>query len=209
MGWTRNLWNIGYRSLTTPTSFKSHKLLFNKRGLGWIYSNQKTINYIPPSNLRASVETRPPKLPNLLQFSPPSILDILWASPHPRASRGSAIHVFLVYSPNQSIAIIAYSKNKRNIKYCYVIKDDSFDAEINETKTIPILVSISWFCCLYRVVWARQERKILTWTKKLVDCTTQLRDWALMKRVLFEYWLSLLTREGRDCWRLTKIVLTK
>ena len=46
-----------------------------------IYSNQKTINYISPSNLRASVEPRPPKLPNLLQFSPPSILDILWAEP--------------------------------------------------------------------------------------------------------------------------------
>ena len=61
-----------------------------------IYCNQKTINYISPSNLTASVETRPPKLPNLLQFSPPSILDILWASPPPRASRGSAIHVFLV-----------------------------------------------------------------------------------------------------------------
>ena len=49
-----------------------------------IYSNQKTINYISPSNLTASVETRPPKLPNLLQFSSLSILDILWASrPHP------------------------------------------------------------------------------------------------------------------------------
>ena len=46
-----------------------------------IYSNQKAINYISPSNIRASVETRPPKLPNLLQFSPPSIPDILWASP--------------------------------------------------------------------------------------------------------------------------------
>lgn len=48
-----------------------------------------------------------------------------------------------MYSLNQSIAIIAYSKNKRNNKYCYVLKDDSFNAEINETKTNPILVSIS------------------------------------------------------------------
>ena len=46
-----------------------------------IYSNQKAINYISPSNIRASVETGPPKLPNLPQFSPPSIPDILWASP--------------------------------------------------------------------------------------------------------------------------------
>ena len=46
-----------------------------------IYSHQKAINYISPSNLRASVETHPPKLPNVLQFSSPSIPDILWASP--------------------------------------------------------------------------------------------------------------------------------
>ena len=43
-----------------------------------IYSNQKAINCILPSNIRANVQTRPPKLPNLLQFSPTSIPDILW-----------------------------------------------------------------------------------------------------------------------------------
>ena len=37
-----------------------------------IYSNQKDINYISPSSIRASVETRLPKLHNLLQFSLPS-----------------------------------------------------------------------------------------------------------------------------------------
>ena len=36
-----------------------------------IYSNQKEIKYIWHSKIRASVETRPPKLHNLLQFSPP------------------------------------------------------------------------------------------------------------------------------------------
>ena len=46
-----------------------------------IYPNQKKINYISPSNIRVSVETRPPKLHNLLQLSPPSIPGILWASP--------------------------------------------------------------------------------------------------------------------------------
>ena len=46
-----------------------------------IYSNQKEIKYISPSNIRASVENHPPKLNNLLQFSPPSIPDIFWASP--------------------------------------------------------------------------------------------------------------------------------
>ena len=49
----------------------------------WVekYSNQKEINYVSPSNIRASVETCPPKLHSLLQFSPPSIPDILWAFP--------------------------------------------------------------------------------------------------------------------------------
>ena len=36
-----------------------------------IYSNQKEINYISHSNIRANVEARCPKLHNLLQFSPP------------------------------------------------------------------------------------------------------------------------------------------
>ena len=51
-----------------------------------IYSNLK---------IRASVETSPPKLHNLLQFSPPfhpwHFVDL------PRASRVSAIQVFLVF----------------------------------------------------------------------------------------------------------------
>ena len=47
----------------------------------WVemYSNQKEINYISPSTIRASAETRPAKLHSLLQFSPPSIPDILSA----------------------------------------------------------------------------------------------------------------------------------
>ena len=52
-----------------------------------IYSNQKEINYISPSNIRTSVETRSPKLQNLFQFSPPSIPDILWALPTPSFAR--------------------------------------------------------------------------------------------------------------------------
>ena len=35
-----------------------------------IYSNQKEIKYISHSNIRASVETHPPKLHNLLRFFP-------------------------------------------------------------------------------------------------------------------------------------------
>ena len=73
---------------TLATLPQQHQLHLNPRSSflikeDWveIYSNQKTINCISPSNLRASVETRPPKLPNLLQFSPPSILDILCPPP--------------------------------------------------------------------------------------------------------------------------------
>ena len=61
-----------------------------------IYSNQKdNKNYISPSNIRASVETRLPKLHNLLQFSPP-FHPWHFIGVHPQALRGSAIHVFLV-----------------------------------------------------------------------------------------------------------------
>ena len=89
-----------YETLATlPQQHQPHlnppKSFLIKQHLVEIYFNQKAINYISASNIRASVETRPPKLPNLLQFSPPSIPDILWAYP-PRTSRGSAIHVFLV-----------------------------------------------------------------------------------------------------------------
>ena len=40
-----------------------------------------------------SVETRPPKLHNLFQFSPLSIPDILWASPPPSFSRFCDTHI--------------------------------------------------------------------------------------------------------------------
>ena len=85
--------------VTLPSQHQPHlnprKSFFIKEHWVEIYSNQRAINYISPSNIRASVETRPPKLYNLLHFSPPSFPDILWASP-PRASGSSAIHVFLV-----------------------------------------------------------------------------------------------------------------
>ena len=34
MGWTRDLLNTGYTSLTTPTPIKSQKIVFNDRALG-------------------------------------------------------------------------------------------------------------------------------------------------------------------------------
>ena len=106
MGWTRDLWNIGYPSLTTPTSFYSQKILFNGKEQ-WVqtYSNKKEINFISPSNIRASVENRPLKLHNLLEVSPPFHLWLFIAfyGPPLRASRGSAIHVFLVKVANCQI----------------------------------------------------------------------------------------------------------
>ena len=110
MGWTRNLWNIGYPSLNPRKSF------FLKEHWVEIYSNQKAINYISRSNIRTSEETRPPKLHNLLQFSSPSIPDILCPPPS-RASWGSAIHVFLVleYLWNLSIVFNEKTCNNRGI----------------------------------------------------------------------------------------------
>ena len=62
-----------------------------------IFSDQEEIKYISPSNIRASVETRPNQLHNLLQFSP-ALPSLTFYRPSPWASQGSAIHVFPVYS---------------------------------------------------------------------------------------------------------------
>ena len=68
--------------LTTGTPFKSQKILFKARTLG---SNLK---YISASNIRPALPSYMIYFISLLSSHP------LWASP--RASRGSAIHVFLV-----------------------------------------------------------------------------------------------------------------
>ena len=59
-----------------------------------IYSNQKEINYISPSGIRASVESHPPKLHGILKSTP--LPSLTFYGPPRRASRGFAIHVFLV-----------------------------------------------------------------------------------------------------------------
>ena len=62
-----------------------------------IYFNRKEIKYISHSNIRASVENCPPKLHNLLRFSPPFHPWHFVRLPPPLwASQVSAIHVFLV-----------------------------------------------------------------------------------------------------------------
>ena len=68
--------------LCTTTSVNSllavvhftRKSFFNERALGSNLPQPKAkeINYISPSSIRASVETRPSKLHNLLQVSPPN-----------------------------------------------------------------------------------------------------------------------------------------
>ena len=80
--WGEHTWdlrNTGYPSLTTPTHLKPRKSILMTEHWVEMYSNQKEINYISPSTIRASAETCPAKLHSLLQFSPPSIPDILWA----------------------------------------------------------------------------------------------------------------------------------
>ena len=51
--------------------------------------------YISVSNIRASVETRPSQLDNLLYFSP-VVPSLTFYRPPPKASRDSVIQVFLV-----------------------------------------------------------------------------------------------------------------
>ena len=81
MGWTRDLGNISYPSLTTPTPFKSQKILCKTEHRVQIYFNQKEIKYIPHSNIIASVETRPESYTICSNSLPSSIADILWTSP--------------------------------------------------------------------------------------------------------------------------------
>ena len=61
-----------------------------------IYFNQKDINYISPSNIRASVETRSPQLHNFLSNSlpPPSLT---FYEPPRWASLVCVINIFLVH----------------------------------------------------------------------------------------------------------------
>ena len=70
MGWTRDLWNISYPSLTTSTPFKSQKILCKTEHWIQIHFNQNEIKQTQHSNSRANVKTRTPRLHNLLQFSP-------------------------------------------------------------------------------------------------------------------------------------------
>ena len=75
-------------SLTTATPFKSQKILFKARALG---SNliHRRLKYISASNIR-------PALPSYMIY----FVSLLFPHPirdPPRASRGSAIYVFLVH----------------------------------------------------------------------------------------------------------------
>ena len=86
MGWTRDLWNINYPSLTTPTPFKSQKIFCKTEYWVQIYFNQKEIKYISPTLPSYTIYSNSLPLPSLTFYGPP-----------PWASRVSAIHVFLVY----------------------------------------------------------------------------------------------------------------
>ena len=93
MGWTQDLCNISYPSLTTATPFISQKIFFKARGLG--------------SNLLPSEPVLKPALPSYTIYSnslPPSYL---WHfNALPRASRGSAIQIFLVIGGYRSLFLL-------------------------------------------------------------------------------------------------------
>ena len=71
-------------SFDTKPHLKPTKSFFMTEHWVQIYSNQREIKYISHSNIRASVETHPPKLHNLLRFfplfHPRQVMDL----PHPR-----------------------------------------------------------------------------------------------------------------------------
>ena len=73
-------------SLTTPTLFKSQNIALGGRNL------VRVRNIV---QIYSSGGTRPPKLHNLLQFSP-SFHPLHFMGLPPRVPQGSAIHVFLV-----------------------------------------------------------------------------------------------------------------
>ena len=76
-------------SLTTATPFKSQKILFKPRALGSnLIHRRLSTSQLP------ILDPPPPQLHDLLCFSP--LLPPIMGSP--RASRGSAMHVFLVWT---------------------------------------------------------------------------------------------------------------
>ena len=157
MGWTREQWNIGYPSLATPTPFKSQsagfKFILIKRRL--------TTSHIPTLD-----PVLKPALPTYTIYSnsPPPFH--LWHfTDLPRASRVSAINVFLVFTmifvdksqhlwnkPGfatefrtrqglKGVGVGAYIKN--NIKYKGPLDKEKFHPEIR-LFTIPYFSVRSW-----------------------------------------------------------------
>ena len=102
MGWTRDLWNIGYHSLTTPTPFTSQKILFNKRAL-------HGLKFTPTKRRFIFITSHLPILEPVLKLALPSytiyssslpLASLTFYGPPSRASRCSAIHIFLVLKKN-------------------------------------------------------------------------------------------------------------
>ena len=82
MGWTQDPWNIGYPALTTPTPFKSQKILFNDKSTGFKFTPTKrrlTTSHLPI--LEPVLKTTIPSYTIYSNSLSPSIPDILCASP--------------------------------------------------------------------------------------------------------------------------------
>ena len=163
MGWTRNLWNIGYPSLTTPTPFKSQKLLFNKRALGWNLPNQKAINYISPFNLRASVETRPPKLP---KFSPPSISR---PTPFVRFCDTSFSSIFLAAKSALLLCNPRFSWREIAQEMAWLLSSRSNFVFFGNLISCISSMRILWPWCSVSSIFLKLFLKELLWQKKIAD----------------------------------------
>ena len=83
-----------------------------------IYSNQKDSKYISKSNIRASVETRPPGYTIYSNSLLPSIPDILWASPPPSFA---SFCVTRISSPKRCNEIEGVVLNRACIKGFFVL----------------------------------------------------------------------------------------
>ena len=70
-----------------------------------IFSDQKEIKYISPSNIRASVETHPNQLHNLLQFSP-ALPSLTFYGPSPELHKVLRYTYFQYIVIRQSLTII-------------------------------------------------------------------------------------------------------
>ena len=143
-----------------------------------IFPDQKESKYISPSNIRASVETRPPQLHSLLQFSP-ALSSLKFYGPSPWASQGSAIkYTYFQYIViRQSLTIILPP-----INFGY------------DTFTFTIRVIIGKWC------WKGSLKHHNVFSSKACRRTLRQGSDLLQRDGFFTFFSSCWTFFGKQCW---------